>query len=80
MANVLKQDPESFSDQDKARQTFSETFEKLQLINTIAAIDSYVDHILLSRDFIKNKKATTESWNEIKVISDHLGICLTLLE
>lgn len=62
----------------EARNKLNNAFEKLKLINVTAAIENNVDHIVVSKDFIKNKKVTIETWNHDKKLSDHIGICLSI--
>ena len=61
-----------------ARNKLNNAFEKLKLTNVSAAIENNVDHIVVSKNFIKNKKVTIETWNHDKKLSDHIGICLTI--
>jgi exonuclease III len=61
-----------------ARNKLNAAFEKLNLVNLTAEIDNNVDHIVLSKDFLQNKKVSIETWNHDKVLSDHIGICLTI--
>lgn len=61
-----------------ARNKLNDAFEKLKLTNVTAAIENNVDHIVVSKDFIQNKKVTIETWNHDKKLSDHIGICLTI--
>ena len=62
----------------QARNKLKAAFEKLNLINLTAEIENNVDHIVLSKDFIKNKIVKIETWNHDKLLSDHIGICLTI--
>ncbi len=62
----------------EARNKLKAAFEKLNLINLTAEIENNVDHIVLSKDFIKNKIVKIETWNHDKLLSDHIGICLTI--
>jgi len=57
----------------KARQTLMDAFEKFGLTNTTATIPDTVDHVVLSKDFLKNKQVEIETWNEDKKLSDHVG-------
>ena len=61
-----------------ARNKLNNAFEKLKLTNLTKDIENNVDHIVLSKDFIQNKKVTIETWNHDKILSDHIGICLTI--
>ena len=62
----------------EARNKLDAAFEKLNLTNLTAEIENNVDHIVLIKDFIQNKKVTIETWNHDKILSDHIGICLTI--
>mgnify|MGYP003468136382 CR=1 FL=1 len=61
-----------------ARNILNETFEKLKMENLTSEIAENVDHIIISKEFIKNKKTEIETWNLDKKLSDHIGICLTI--
>lgn len=61
-----------------ARNKLNAAFKKLKLTNLTAEIVNNVDHIVLSKDFIQNKKVTIETWNHDKILSDHIGICLII--
>lgn len=61
-----------------AQNKLNNAFEKLKLTNVTAAIENNVDHIVVSKDFIQNKKVTIKTWNHDKKLSDHIGICLTI--
>ena len=63
-----------------ARNILNETFEKLKMENLTSEIAENVDHIIISKEFIKNKKIKIETWNLDKKLSDHIGICLTITE
>lgn len=63
-----------------ARNILNETFEKLKMKNLTSEIAENVDHIIISNEFIKNKKTKIETWNLDKKLSDHIGICLTIEE
>ncbi len=64
----------------KARQILVEAFDKFGLTNTTANIADTVDHIVLSKDFLKNKHLEIETWNTDKKLSDHVGHLLTLTQ
>lgn len=61
-----------------ARNKLNATFEKLNLQNVTSEIENNVDHIVLSKIFLENKKISIETWNHDKKLSDHIGICITL--
>ena len=62
----------------EARNKLNSTFEKLNLKNLTSEILNNVDHIVLSKKFVENKKIIIETWNHDKKLSDHIGICITL--
>ena len=62
----------------KARQTLIDSFEKYKLSNTTASIQDTVDHIVLSTNFIENRRLKIETWNQDKKLSDHVGHLLTI--
>lgn len=62
----------------KAREQLNTIFNKFQLTNTTATIADNIDHIVLSTDFLKDRKQSIEIWNTDKKLSDHFGICLTI--
>lgn len=61
-----------------SRNKLNLVFEELELINLTSEIENNVDHIILSKSFIKDKNVKTEIWNRDKQLSDHIGICLTI--
>jgi len=63
---------------NEARNKLNNAFDKLKLLNVTATIENNVDHIIVSKGFIKNKKVIIETWNHDNKLSDHIGICLTL--
>ena len=62
----------------KARQILTYTFKNFDLINTTENIHNNVDHLLYSKDFLKDKSVEIFTWNEDKKLSDHVGHLLTL--
>ena len=65
---------------NKARQALLDAFKNYNLTNTTANIDSTVDHIVLSNNFLDNKHLEFETWNADKKLSDHVGHLLTLTQ
>lgn len=63
----------------KARQKLINCFEENKLVITTGNIRENVDHIILSEKFISNKKIQITTWNVEKKISDHIGICVELI-
>ena len=63
-----------------ARNILNESSEKLKMKKLTNEIAENVDHIVNSKEFMKNKKTKIETWNLDKKLSDHIGICLTIEE
>ena len=61
-----------------ARTTLNDTFKNLKMENLTCNIKDNVDHIIISKSFIENRKLKIETWNLDKKLSDHIGICLTI--
>lgn len=61
-----------------SRNTLNKAFENLKMTNLTNDIEENVDHIIISEEFIKNKKIKMETWNLDKKLSDHIGICITI--
>ena len=70
----------SFSDNyyftNWARQTLTKTFAACDLELVTAGQPECIDHIALSRSFLRGRTATVREWNLEKVLSDHKGICI----
>ena len=63
------------------RQTMNSMFDKFHLNNLTASLDNCVDHISISKKFLKNKKVQIDDiWNADKTLSDHIGTAITLAE
>lgn len=62
----------------EARKKLNAVFEKLKLTNLTSEIENNVDHIVLSKSFLDNKKISIQTWNHDKKLSDHIGICITI--
>ena len=62
----------------KDDEEINKAFEKLNLKCFTSEIIDNVDHIAISKSYIENRKINIEIWNEDKVLSDHIGICITL--
>ncbi|KAF2518919.1 endonuclease/exonuclease/phosphatase family protein [Flavobacterium salilacus subsp. salilacus] len=63
----------------KARAIFNDAFKKMGLINLTAEVKDNVDHIVISQLFLKDRKIEIETFNNDKSLSDHIGICITIL-
>ena len=61
------------------RNKLNKIIEKYELDNSTGAIENNVDHILISKKIIGNLKLKVETFNVDKKLSDHIGICLTLV-
>ena len=64
----------------KVRNTLYEAFKKLKMQNLTSEIPENVDHIAISKDFLKGKNTEIEIFNLDKKLSDHIGICVTIIE
>ena len=64
----------------KARNKLNAAFGKLEMENLTSEISENVDHIIISREFLKNKKTKIEIFNQGKKLSDHFGICITIVD
>ncbi len=62
----------------ESRNKLNTVFDELNLENLTSKIENNVDHIVLSKDFLANKKIEITIWNEDKKLSDHIGICLDI--
>ncbi|SFQ73046.1 endonuclease/exonuclease/phosphatase family protein [Flavobacterium akiainvivens] len=62
-----------------ARQALREVFKELDLDCLTADIEKNVDHIAMNRHFTENKTISIETWNRDFKLSDHVGICLTII-
>lgn len=62
----------------KVREILNDVFNSFKLTNTTANIEDTVDHIILSNDFLSNKKLEIETWNTDKKLSDHVGHMIML--
>ncbi|MBK8329340.1 MAG: endonuclease/exonuclease/phosphatase family protein [Bacteroidetes bacterium] len=62
----------------KAREKMNEVFTEHKLTITTTEIENNIDHIVISDDFLKDKTTEVSIWNEDKILSDHIGVCLTL--
>ncbi|WP_318640199.1 hypothetical protein [Flavobacterium ardleyense] len=48
--------------------------------NLTSEISENVDHIVISNEFLNEKKTAVEIFNLDKKLSDHIGICVTIFE
>ena len=74
----------SFSDNyyftNLGRQKFVNTFKKLNLINLTENVPQNIDHIIISRKIMMSKSYTVETWNLDKRLSDHIGLCVEIID
>jgi endonuclease/exonuclease/phosphatase family metal-dependent hydrolase len=56
------------------------SFDEHDLVNLTATVKDNIDHIVLSKSFVGEKKVITEIWNRPinKSLSDHIGVSITL--
>ena len=64
----------------EARRKVNAFFERYSFINTTAQLADGVDHIAIGRDFIEGCSLSLNTWNHDKSLSDHVGVCLTILK
>lgn len=60
------------------RENLNAIINQFDLDSSTASIKDNIDHILISKKFIKNREIQIEPFNVDKKLSDHIGICLTL--
>jgi len=72
----------SFSDSyyfvKEGRNKMNGFFSRQQINVVTASVPHNVDHIAFSETFIKGKTIKTTTWNEVKTLSDHIGVCVTI--
>lgn len=66
---------------EEGRMKLNASFVKNDLLNLTESIHHNIDHIILSRSFIGERKYTLQTWNDPvdKKLSDHMGVCVTIL-
>ncbi len=62
----------------QARNQLNDIIQKLDLNCPTSKLENNVGHILLSNNFINNRKMELSIWNQDKKLSDHIGICLSI--
>jgi len=74
----------SFSDSyyftKNGRTKFNICFTANKLQNLTESISENVDHIVVSKNFIKDLYIQLSEWNLDKSLSDHKGVCVEMLE
>ncbi len=72
----------SFSDNyyftKEGREKLNTSFEKLNLVNLTANIPENIDHIILTKAFVGDRKRNIETWNLDKKLSDHIGVAVEI--
>ncbi len=61
------------------RQKINDCFNELKIENMTERIPENIDHIAISMSFLKSLKPVTSVWNQDKKLSDHIGVCVTLV-
>ena len=73
----------SFSDNyyftNFGRSELIKSFKENKIENLTQQLSEVIDHIAISKAFIRNSKIETYEWNLDKKLSDHKGICVSLL-
>lgn len=62
------------------RENLNNIINQFDLDKSTGNLDDNIDHILISKGFIKNREIQVEKFNVDKKLSDHIGICLTVNE
>jgi endonuclease/exonuclease/phosphatase family metal-dependent hydrolase len=60
------------------RNQIDDCFRELKIDLPTRGILNNIDHIAISDPFLNSVDRKTETWNEDKTLSDHIGVCLTL--
>ena len=60
------------------RENLNNIINQFDLDKSTGNLDANIDHILISKKFIKNREIQVEEFNSDKKLSDHIGICLTV--
>ncbi|MGZ5243723.1 MAG: endonuclease/exonuclease/phosphatase family protein [Bacteroidia bacterium] len=72
----------SFSDNyffdGNARLELNSFFENNNLMNLTENIPNNIDHIVVTKDFIKDYSIEIDTWNHDFKLSDHMGVCVNL--
>lgn len=61
------------------RKKIIDCFNELKIDNLAQHIPENIDTIAISASFLKPLKPITSVWNEDKKLSDHIGVCITLV-
>ncbi len=62
----------------EGRKLFNEVFEATGIINCTAHLSEAVDHIAISREFLKGINYEIQEFNTDKKLSDHKGVCIEI--
>lgn len=62
------------------REKLNTLIEEFGMDKSTGNLEDNIDHILISKKFIQNRDIKVEKFNVDKKLSDHLGICLTVIE
>jgi exonuclease III len=62
------------------RQKLNTLIEEFDMDTSTGNLEDNIDHILISKKFIKKREVQIEPFNVDKKLSDHIGICLTVIE
>ncbi len=73
----------SFSDNyyftKNGRQELNGCFNHNSLVNLTAELPEAIDHIVVSKSFVKDRSVKLTEWNLDKSLSDHKGVCVEIL-
>ena len=62
------------------RENSNNIINQFDLDKSTGNLDDNIDNIIISKKFIKNREIQIELFNVDKKLSDHIGICLTVIE
>lgn len=60
------------------RETINNNFQEFKIENLTAELNENIDHIAISKGFIRKSDFKIETWNLDKKLSDHIGIMIEL--
>jgi hypothetical protein len=62
----------------EARAALNSVFEKYDLVNVTASLPDCIDHVVLSKSLLQDKKIRIEMWNIDKSISEPIGTAVII--
>lgn len=61
------------------RDYLNNAFGSLSIQNLTSEIPENIDHIAISEKFVDDRKILATTWNERKLWSDHIGVCIDIM-